>query len=70
MQHNLIDSKAKNATQYCVEAFKEIEEFIKKHLGITDIIVARDLNQNAASQTVQKIFQNLGMADAYQNAIK
>ena len=65
VQYNLIDGKAKIATQYRAEVFKEIEEYIQRNQDITDVILVGDLNQNVASTAVQKFFSNIGIADIH-----
>ena len=51
-QYNKIDGKAKLTKEYRKEIFQEIEDYIKRNNDITDIIIARDMNQSIASNEI------------------
>ena len=46
--------------------FDEIEVYIKGNQDITDVILARDLNQNIATSAVQNFFNKIGIRDIHQ----
>lgn len=70
-QYNLNDGQAKSTNTYRKEIFSQIKDYLKKNDDIDDVIIAGDLNQDIASNEIQRFYRDIGVQDAhsYHNGI-
>ena len=64
-QYILVDKCSKTVSQYRKEVLKEIKQHIQNNQEITDIIIARDYNQDIKENEIRNFYNELGVRDIH-----